>query len=652
MKNLKLLLALPALVAIQSVFAQTGTHLKLSDQYPAVGEKITLTYDPAGTAVDGKKDITASAIFLDNKDYPAADIDLKPDGKLLTGEITIPANAKAFFVKIEAGDQVDNNGEKGYVYMIYKDKQPVEGAYAMEGYFLASGMGAQLAKIKSDQKEGAELYKKEFALYPKSADEYGSYYYYLVGRNPDHKAEIEAKIASSEKSSDEKDMMLAMQLYSSMGQTTKSDSLAKIIKGKFPNGKFVQQDMMVNIYKEKDIHKKDSLFTVYATKYPENLTDKSTSLDNLKSTMAWTYLKEADMDNYTRYEKQIKNKSIMIGYWNNVAWNWAVAGQHLAEAEKISRQAVDLIADEVKNPVASAYNSPKQAKKNALSSYNANADTYAYILWKENKSAEALPYMKEVYDRTSDEANSSEHYAQILAGVGQYEKAMEIISKSMKGGQNSAVLKEELKKDYVKVKGSDTGYDKYLAELETASKEKLMANMAKTMIKQPAPTFTLTDLDGKAVSLADLKGKVVIIDFWATWCGPCKASFPGMQMAVNKFKDNPNVKFLFVDCWENGDQDKYIDGVKKFIGDNKYTFHVLVDDKGDDGRQSKVVSTYKVDGIPTKFVIDKNGNIRFKYVGYSGSSDAVLSEVSNMIELAANPDAVAATVSKPEAKSK
>ena len=131
------------------------------------------------------------------------------------------------------------------------------------------------------------------------------------------------------------------------------------------------------------------------------------------------------------------------------------------------------------------------------------------------------------------------------------------------------------------------------------------------------------------------KDTVYIVNFWATWCGPCKASFPGMQMAVNKYKDDQDVKFLFIDTWENGDN--YIDGVKKFIADNKYTFNVLIDEKGGDGRQSKVVTQFGVSGIPTKFIIDKSGNIRFKVVGFDGSADGLVDEVSAMIDMAKEP---------------
>jgi thiol-disulfide isomerase/thioredoxin len=61
-------------------------------------------------------------------------------------------------------------------------------------------------------------------------------------------------------------------------------------------------------------------------------------------------------------------------------------------------------------------------------------------------------------------------------------------------------------------------------------------------------------LNGNEVSLEQFKGKIVIIDFWATWCGPCLQSFPGLQTSVDKYKDNNDVKFLFINTWERVDR--------------------------------------------------------------------------------------------------
>jgi thiol-disulfide isomerase/thioredoxin/lambda repressor-like predicted transcriptional regulator len=639
MKKLNLLLLLPGMLVIQNVFAQTDTHLKLSDQYPTAGEKISFSYDPSGTPVDGKKDLTAAVYFLDNKDYPVADVALNASGKTMTGSFTVLNAAKAFFIKISSDAVIDDNNTNGYIFMVYKDKQPVAGAYAMKGYWMASGMGAALAKIKTDKVAGLALFRKEFEVNPQSEKEYGANYYYMLAANKEYGI-VNQKIAALGKSSDEKDLMLARNLLSSQKMKQSADSLGSIIKAKFPNGEMVKSEMVNTFYREKDLANKEAIYRTYLKQYPETGTEKYSNLDDFRLGLASAYLAANNLPKFYEYKDAVKKTTYLPGILNNAAWGWVLKGEHLTEAEKLSKESLELMTAQINSPVAGAYTSPKTAKKSAQSSYDQYADTYAMILLKTNRPAEALKYEEIVYQhQLRNTLAINEDYATILVANGQYSKAQDVAASSIKEGKSSNALKTALKTSYTKVKGGEAGYDDYLAGLEGTAKKQEMDKMAKTLINQPAPAFALKDLDGKTVSLAELKGKIVVVDFWATWCGPCKASFPGMQMAVNKYKDDSGVKFLFVDCWENDTPDKYLPAVKQFIADNKYTFHVLIDEKGADDRQSKVVSSFNVSGIPTKFIIDKEGNIRFKYVGYTGSSEAVLSEVTNMIDIAKDPQA-------------
>ena len=98
-----------------------------------------------------------------------------------------------------------------------------------------------------------------------------------------------------------------------------------------------------------------------------------------------------------------------------------------------------------------------------------------------------------------------------------------------------------------------------------------------------------------------------------------------MKLAVEKYSTNPNVKYLFINTWERVEnvRQNAIDFIKK----NNYPFHVLLDDK------NEAVSSYQVSGIPTKFIIDRKGNIRFKRIGFDGTADQLAEELSNMISI-------------------
>lgn len=117
-----------------------------------------------------------------------------------------------------------------------------------------------------------------------------------------------------------------------------------------------------------------------------------------------------------------------------------------------------------------------------------------------------------------------------------------------------------------------------------------------------APDFTLTTLDGEEVSLSDFRGEPVMINFWATWCPPCKAEMPDMQ----KFYEETGMTIISVNMTSS---ERSRENVPKFVDEYEITFPVLMDE------DSEVSDQYEAYQLPTTYFLDKDGEIHFKLAG-------------------------------------
>lgn len=629
--SVKKFLLLLLIAASLQVNAQTFTY---TPEKPQAGQTITVTYTPGTQLTSTNKPVQLVYYTTKGNEIAAFDANLKKSGNNYVASIPTVDSNTLVMIKIFSGDQVDNNHQDGYTIPLYNGDNLKAGADLALAKFYTNY--SSLVGIDANPQKALDYMDKAVADNPETKKD--NLIYYLRLYKSVHKGDegnkaveeaIENKLKSGLKNEDDYEELSS--LYSMNKLPQQSKFISEVLQEKFPDGKWHVYPELQKYMQEQDPSKKEAMWETISQKIASDSNWKflQPNENMYKAALLNPYIKNKD---WSGMEKAIEKYDIsgaqLASVYNNTAWQMQEKDEDMQQALKMSEKAVDWAKQQMNSSTGKpVFYSESEWKKNKENTYGMYADTYAMIQYKLGNYKKALPYTTDAAIKYNNLQNADENntYALVASKALSPKKYVPVLEKMVKEGKATSKIMDILKEQYAKKHGEKEA-ENYIAGLQKERMEQMLAELKKSMLTDEAPSFSLKDMHGNKVNVADLKGKVVVLDFWATWCGPCKASFPAMQKMVTKFKDDPSIKFLFVDTWENGNEKEK--NAKEFIAKNKYDFHVLMDN------DNKVVEQFKIEGIPTKFVIDKNGVIRFKSVGFSGSDDGLVQELSAMIDLA------------------
>jgi thiol-disulfide isomerase/thioredoxin len=200
----------------------------------------------------------------------------------------------------------------------------------------------------------------------------------------------------------------------------------------------------------------------------------------------------------------------------------------------------------------------------------------------------------------------------------------------------SSPMFDKLKQLYTEQHKDLKGYEEYVSSLKSdATKEEIKSYVKSNLMNDEYNyIFELEDMNGNIVKTKEWGDKIVVIDFWATWCKPCINALPGMQILVDRYANDPAVDFYFISTMQT---DNYKEKCSWFIKKEGFRMKFLYDGiNSETGSQDAMFKTFvpffQSSAIPRKVIL-KNGRLRYSSEGYPGSASKLVDEISCAIEL-------------------
>ncbi|SCY45210.1 AhpC/TSA family protein [Flavobacterium anhuiense] len=652
-KNIKLLVLAFCAFTLQVTSQEVKSRLQGMVDIPIPGATFSMTYDPKGGPLENIKNISGYAYVFNDYRWEIEDLKMKKNGAVYSADFTVPKNcafmAFKFYGNTENGLVTDTNQDTGYILVAFKEpKVKMPGADLAWATFRNKNFNGQFGGYFKDfsiDGDATEYWlKKEVATNGNRFPEFfDTYFKVLKVQKPEKFDELGTRFlgdfTKNMKGMPEEVYLKVHHLYLyDLKNKIKADSVENVIVKQFPKGAFLRQKAYQKIMPTADAIERNKLIAQFLDDFPYNSEVPSSQkyfYDNIVKMQFTNYFENKDYKTILAMIPNMNFANLNDAYHQNISKALYLKTVDATTIETIATPMIKLMQAKVNDLsyMSGLYWSPNQATENAKNQLNNELviQIRMYDMLKKYKEVletfELLPFEKRY-----EKASVNDIHIKALESF--YKPIIEVLKNAARANTLSEGATAKLKELYLKEGKKEADFPAYLEQLkkENKTEEKI------ALIDITAPAIKVQSADGKTKDLALNSGKIIVIDFWATWCGPCKKSFPAMQQFVNDFKDDKQVEVYFISTQETKEGYKkealaylkekglkitpYFDLVKKGGGTNNASF----------GQYAKIFNS---SGIPRKVVI-KDGKIRFTSEGYSGNPGQLVDELTNVINALKN----------------